>query len=144
MEGEVKRLEERGVWLPLEIKTERGIVRTSGLLNSGYRVEEPHIALPVLLCRKLSIEPIRFEPDAPDLWITDKVVDVRIVVGDRNSGWVKTRVHAFMYKPYILISTSLASRLGVGVYDPHEGLWFFRDEIQRIRKSARPVFYSID
>jgi len=48
-----------------------------------------------------------------------------------------------MYKPYILISTSLASKLGVGIYDPHERLWFFRDEITNIRKPAKPVFYTI-
>ena len=52
----------------------------------------------------------------------------------------KTEVHAFMYKLYILISISLASKLGVGIYDPHKGLWFFRDEITNIRKPAKLVF----
>jgi len=144
MEKKARRLEERGVWLPLEIKTGKMTIKTSGLFNSGYRVEEPHIALPVPLCRRLEIVPIRFEPDVPDLWITGSVVEVRVAAQDRQTDWIKTRVHAFMYKPYILISTSLASRLGVGIYDPHEGLWFFRNEITNIRKPAKPTFYRIE
>ena len=77
--------------LPLEIKIETDIIKTSSLLNSGYRVEEPHIALPILLCRKLGIEPIKFEPDIPDVWITNKTVEVKVTVQDRKSDWIKRK-----------------------------------------------------
>jgi len=135
---------QRGVWIPIEVRKGDIVEKTSGLVNGGYRVEEPHIALPITLCKRLGIHPKKPEPYEPSLWITNESIEVRVVTEDRRTKWVSAKVHMYMLRRYIIISTSLAEALGIGIYKLHEGLWFFIDEgLSKIRKPAKPRRYPI-
>jgi len=138
------KLEEKGVWVPIEVRSGDIIEKTTGLLNTGYRTEEPYIAIPGSLSRRLNISPKGIEETAPSLLKTDSEVEVRVVTEDKASDWVRAKVHIHVFRAYILISASLASSLEIGIYDTFEGLWFFRNEgLNRIRKSAKPVLYPV-
>jgi len=131
---------EKGVWIPIEIRENNIIERTSGLVNGGYRTENPAIALPIPLCNKLDITAV--EPtEEPSLWLTNTFVDVRILVRDKDTEWIRAEVHAHMIRPYIIISTPLASRMNIGIWDLDEGTWFFRDEPSKIRSPTKPRIY---
>lgn len=81
MQKERKAVIERGVWIPIEICKNDIIERASGLVNGGYRTENPAIALPIPLCNKLGITAL--EPtEEPSLWLTNIFVRVRIFVED--------------------------------------------------------------
>lgn len=63
----MKKLEERGVWVPIEIRMRDIIERTLGLINTGYRTEEPYIALPTHLAKKLGMHPKSIEENSSKL-----------------------------------------------------------------------------
>ena len=141
----MEEIAQRGVWVPIEIKKDEKRELTSGLVNSGYRVEGPYIALPAGLCKKLGIVPREPEPYESSLWVTNETLFVRIVTKDKTSKWVEANVHTYMFRQYIIISAQLADKLGIGIYKPYEGLWFFLDEgIEKIRKPANPKQYSLE
>ncbi len=44
-----------GVRIPIEIKKNNKIVKTSALANTGYETDEPEIHIPIALARKTSL-----------------------------------------------------------------------------------------
>ena len=144
-------IEQIGTWLPLIVENkEKGWTeKLTAIINTGFKADIPIIALANVLCIKLKIKKLdnlRTPTGEPIKWLhwTSERAHVCLVLDENTSNCVDNVRIVFADRPYNIINTFLASKLGIGTYDPHEGSWFIREKeckCLKIYPSARPHTY---
>jgi len=83
--------------VPVELRSNDTVLRTSALANSGYEAEEPEVRIPVALAKKLGfkLEGLKEEKYGVvgaevTTYILGDVV-LRVKTGDRESSWIRAR-----------------------------------------------------
>jgi len=125
------------------------VVETSALVNSGFEVDVPQLVLPVALARELGFN----VEEAPIGAITVcggaelpmrvlGVVEVRVVVPDRPTGWVRAVAVSVGREEEVLLSDKLTDALNVSPVLVGAGIWRFADEPPDVRRrSVEPEFW---
>ena len=135
-----------GIRVPIEVRYRERSVKTSALANSGYESDEPEIHIPLALAKRLgfSLEALKSERyRAIGIEIPTYVlgyVEVRIVVEDRVSDWVRARAVMVPNEYEVILSDALIESLGIELVRPRSGLWRFRDET-KTRSSLEPQYW---
>ncbi|MHA1595413.1 MAG: hypothetical protein ACTSXX_11875 [Candidatus Baldrarchaeia archaeon] len=63
---------------------------------------------------------------------------VELVLDDRRTDPVPAKVTVMLGEREIIVSDNLASKLGIVILDPFEGIWCLRDEIGVKRRKGLP------
>jgi len=118
-------------------------VVTSALVNSSFESSEPELIIPppladVLRLTGSSVAEYRLVGGGGTSGLrVDEVLKVSLVLGDRDTDEVDAVGTVLPGEDEVIISDRPASKLGIVIIDPYEGLWCLRDEIGRkVRKSA--------
>jgi len=125
------------------------VIETSALVNSGFEVDVPQLVLPVALARELGFD----IEGAPTEAITVcggaelpmrilGVVEVKVVVPDRPTGWVRAVAVSVGEEEEVLLSDKLTDALSVSPVLVGAGIWRFTDEPPDVRRmSVKPEFW---
>ena len=125
------------------------VVETSALVNSGFEADMPQLVLPTALARELGFN----VEEAPLGAVTVcggaelpmrvlGVVEVRVVVPDRATGWTRAVAVSVGREEEVLLSDKLTDALGVSPVLVGAGIWRFTDEPPDVRRrSAEPEFW---
>ena len=147
LEVRVETRKLNGIWIPIEIKIRDKVIRSTGLLNSGFFYLEEDFRIPIISLPQgfLMLEgipwtgPSRKHPDLLELDIGS--VYVRVVAEDKTSEWIDAEVFG-SFKDHIVLSKDLVGKLGVKIEDLYDNTWSFRGD-KRIRHSENATIYRI-
>ena len=141
------------VWVRVAIRRPgaSSTVETSAKLNTGFTIgPEPFIRLPRRVAELLGLD---VEHGELLTGISDAggrplpvyrlgVVEIRVLVPDRETSWVRA-VAVLTGAPSVLLNDVLIEELGLVPERPGSGLWRFSDEPpSRLRQSARPEYHG--
>ena len=111
-----------------------------GIANSGFIGLEPEILMPMDIAKKLNLH-LLGEPETYMKITGDdrevsflryrESVNVYVLTEDRVEGPVKSSVLITSGGRYILLNDKLLSKLNISLIDFGEGIWCFRDELDR-------------
>ena len=125
------------------------VIETSALVNSGFEVDVPQLVLPIALAHELGFN----VKEAPIGSITVcggaelpmrvlGVVEVRVVVPDRPTRWVRAVAVSVGREEEVLLSDKLTDALNVSPVLVGAGIWRFTDEPPDVRRmSVEPEFW---
>jgi len=141
-----------GVRVRIRLTSGNTKAETTALVNTGFEAEQPEILLPAKLAERLGLYP------PPEGSLLEEysvvggtalilrgpgVVQVQIVVEDRETSLSEAIPLISDKEEEVLISDRLASRLKIAIDDAAEGTWRFRDEpLTRIRASEGPTYWT--
>jgi len=132
-----------GVRVRLRIRVSNLEVITSALVNSGFESTEPELIIPppladILRLTGSGVAEYRLVGGGGASGLrVDEVLKVSLVLGDRDTDEVDAVGTVLPGEDEVIISDRLASKLGIVIIDPYEGLWCLRDEVGRkVRRSA--------
>jgi len=122
---------------------------TNAIVNTGYEVDEPEIALPLGAAEKLGMWPRLPEGSVVESYRSaggivrvhrvEMAVETELMAEDRTSPAVSCSAIIAEGEDEVLISDKLASALGIAIENPGVGTWRFTDEpASRSRGSESP------
>jgi len=136
------------VRVKLEIRTGNNIERTIAIINSGFEADDPEIIIPEILANKLNLIPsgiVTYEVvgrGGLSGGIVREPIKVRLILSDRESEFKDAIAVIIPNEDEVIVSDNLASKLGIVLIDPLQGIWCLRDEIgKRERKSLNPQYW---
>ena len=135
-----------GVRVRIRIKANGKQIDTAALVNSGYESEDPEIHIPLALAKrlgfsleKLSSEKYRVVGSDVHAYILGNV-EVRIVVEDKETPWVKARAVMVPGEYEVLLGDAITEKLGIEIIRPKTGHWRLRGE-EKVRSSVEPEYW---
>jgi len=141
-----------GVRVKIRVKLNREEVETAALVNTGFETEQPEILLPVKLAERLGLYPPARNSTLEEYDVvggitlvikSSRLIDVQVLVEDRNTSFVKATPIISSEEGEVLISDKLASALKLSIEDPGGGLWRFNDEPLSIKRpSVLPEYWK--
>ena len=135
-----------GVRVKIHIRRNNREETTSALVNSGYESDRPEIHIPLALAKKLGfrLEELRGETykvvGAEVTTYTLGEVEVRVLVSDKVSSWVKAFAVMVPGEYEVLLSDTLIELLEIEIIKPRSGLWRFKGE-RKNRTSEEPKYW---
>lgn len=133
------------VRVKLRLKSRDKEVVRSALVNSGYETDAPELLIPEGVAETLGIYPrvkdafierYRVAGGAEIRFMRLKEAGkVEVLAEGRLSESVRCDIVISEGEDELIISDKLASRLGLVIIDPSEGIWCFRDEIGKKERS---------
>jgi hypothetical protein len=124
--------------LRVRVCFEERCIEGLGIASTGFAGKEPEIVMPQELVKELIggnpsvILVKRVLADGSKVFLPRFVhlLDVYLITEDRVEGPIKTHVYITRGR-FMLLNDALLSKLRIVILDPFEGVWCFRDEINK-------------
>ena len=134
------------VRVKLRVRSGVNEIVSPALVNSGYESDVPELLLPEQVAEALGLYPGVKEAVVERYRVAGGseirllrlkgAGEVEVVAEGRSSSSVTCDMVVSEGEDELIISDKLASRLGIVIIDPAEGIWCFRDELGKVERKG--------
>jgi len=134
------------VRIKLRVRSRVNEIISPALVNSGYESDVPELLLPEQVAEALELYPGVREAVVERYRVAGGseirllrlkgAGEVEVLTEGRSSSPVTCDIVVSEGEEELIISDKLASRLGIVIIDPAEGIWCFRDELGKAERKG--------